>query len=147
MSGKYRKTVSVITYAKQGKKINYLIFNRKLHWKGWEFPKGGVGVLETKRHAVKREVKEETGLDVLKVKKFGIRGKYLYKKELKDRPGIIGHAYSLYGAEIKKQKIVFDKKEHSGYKWVSFKEAVKKLSWPDQIRNLKFVNSWLNKHM
>jgi len=40
----YRKAVFVVVYreTKTGKDRKYLILKRKLHWKGWEFPKGGL---------------------------------------------------------------------------------------------------------
>ena len=42
MNSKYRKIVFIVTYAKLKDKIYYLILKRKLHWKGWEFVKGGI---------------------------------------------------------------------------------------------------------
>jgi bis(5'-nucleosidyl)-tetraphosphatase len=141
--GKYRKAVFALTYAKQEGEICYLILKRKKHWIGWEFPKGGIEKFETKRMTAKREVKEETGLEILKIKKFHIKGLYNYNKELKDRPGKIGQTYHLFAVEVKRGKVSIDKKEHSGSKWVGFKEAEKKLSWPNQKKCLKIVNAWL----
>jgi 8-oxo-dGTP pyrophosphatase MutT (NUDIX family) len=142
---KYRKAIFIVIYAREKNKIYYLILKRKLHWKGWEFPKGGVKFLETKRGAVKRELKEETGLDILKMRKFNISGKYKYNKIYRDRPGIIGQTFSLYAVEVKKEKVKIDKKEHSDYKWLKFKKAVKKLTWADQKKCIAIVHGWLMK--
>jgi len=120
-----------------------LILKRKWHWIGWEFPKGGIEKNENILHTVKREVLEETGRKVLKIKRFSVSGKYSYKKELKDRPGYIGQTYALFSAQIKKRKIHIDKKEHSNYKWISFEKAYKILTWPNQKKCLKIVNEWL----
>jgi 8-oxo-dGTP pyrophosphatase MutT (NUDIX family) len=144
--GKYRNAVFVVTYAKEQNKIYYLVLKRKLHWKGWEFPKGGINFLETKKHAVKREVKEETGLKVLKMKRFNISGKYKYDKIYSDRPGIIGQKFSLYAVEVEKEKIKMDKLEHSDYKWLRFEEAIKKLTWANQKKCMAIVHSWLSKN-
>ena len=38
----YRKSVFIVVYRKTEKGILYLILKRKLHWVGWEFPKGGI---------------------------------------------------------------------------------------------------------
>jgi len=141
--GKYRKAVFALVYAKAEGRVEYLILKRKKHWVGWEFPKGGVEKFETRRRAVKREVKEETGLKILKIKKFHIKGLYNYNKELKDRPGKIGQNYRLFAVEVKKGKVSIDRKEHSGYKWFGFKEAERKLSWPNQKKCLKIVDTWL----
>jgi 8-oxo-dGTP pyrophosphatase MutT (NUDIX family) len=142
--GKYRKAIFGVAYSKSSKgEIEYLILKRKKHWKGWEFPKGKIEKNETKKDAVKREVREETGLKVLKIKGFKEKGHYLYNKELKDRPGIVGQTYSLFGAWVKKGKVKLGKIEHNGYKWVSFEEAYKKLTWPNQKKCLKIVNNWV----
>ncbi|MEK6875610.1 MAG: NUDIX domain-containing protein [Nanoarchaeota archaeon] len=139
----FRKAVFVVVYSKLGNKIKYLLLKRKKHWKGWEFTKGGIESGEKFLNAVKREVFEETGRKAKKIRKFKIHGKYYYKKKIPDRNGIIGQEYSLYSAEIKKEKIKIDKKEHSNYKWLNFSEAEKKLTYRNQKRCLKIVNNWL----
>jgi len=137
-----RKAVFVVIYSKN-KKIKYLIFKRKLHWKGWEFTKGGLEKGEKELNAVKREVFEESGLHPVKIKRFDISGKYNYETDLKDREGITGQTYNLYSAKIEKAKIKIDKREHSRYKWMGFKKAMKKLTWPNQKECLRIVNDWL----
>lgn len=142
---KYRKEVFIVGYSKNNKKgkVEYILLKRKLHWKGWEFPKGKIESKETKIETAKRELKEETGLKLIKIKKFNFSGKYLYKNLLKDRPGLGGQTFSLYAAEVKKGKVSLDKREHSGHKWFSFFEAEKKLTWPNQKKSLRIVNQWL----
>jgi len=146
MSGKYRPSVFVVTFSFVKGGLNYLILKRKLHWVGWEFPKGGIENGETFFDAVKREMKEETGIEINKekIKKFNIRGKFNYAKEYSDRPGFIGQKYTLFSVEVKKQKIKFDKKEHTDFKWVNFEEAEKKLTHKDQKKCLKIVNDMLS---
>ena len=95
--------------------------------------------------AVKREISEETGRMPMRIKKFNIKGKYKYEKPLADRQGFVGQTYSLYSAELKKEKIKVDKKEHSKYKWVDFKTANEKLTWENQKKCLRVVEKWLNK--
>ncbi len=143
----YRKAVFIVTYRMEKNRIFYLILKRKLHWHGWEFPKGGVERFEFKKGAVKRELREETGQSSNNIKKYPIKGKYQYHKILKDRPGYIGQEFGLYSAEIKNKKIIFDKREHSGYKWLSYKQALKKLTWQNQRKCLSIVNDYLiDKH-
>jgi len=144
MTEKYRKGIFIVTYAIINEKPEYLILKRKLHWKGWEFPKGGLKRFETYRHALERETKEETGLKILETKKLKESGKYKYKKELSDRRGISGQTYKLFLAKVRKDKVTLDKLEHSSYKWVNFEKAIKMLTWPSQRKCLRKVNLYIN---
>ena len=145
MSSKYRQAVFVVTYSKTNEGIKYLILKRKFHWRGWEFPKGGIQDNESKRTTVRREILEETGEKTLKVKRFNFHGKYNYKKKFPDRKDFIGLAYSLYAAEIKYGKVKIDKMEHLSYIWLPFNEAVKKVTHLNQKKSLGIVNKWLEK--
>lgn len=140
---RYRKAIFIVTYARTKKVIEYLILKRKLHWKGWEFPKGAIKFFETKRLAVGRELFEETGLTPLKIKKFNYSGTYDYNKIFPDRPRIKGQSFSLYAIETKKAEVRLGKLEHSDYKWVSFGKALKMLKFSNQKKSLKIVNEWL----
>jgi 8-oxo-dGTP pyrophosphatase MutT (NUDIX family) len=143
--GKYRRGIFAVTYAKDKGKIYYLILKRKHHWSGWEFTKGGIDSGESKERAARREVKEETGLVPLEIKKFNYSGKYLYKKKFADRTGMIGQTFSLYAVRVKNGKVKIDKKEHTGYKWFDFDTAVKKVKHNNQKRSLRIVNDFLMK--
>ncbi len=143
INSKFRKAVFIVTYSIQKNKIYYLVLKRKLHWKGWEFPKGGIDFPESKKSAVKRELKEETSLVSIKIKKFNFSGKYKYKKIYPDRRKFIGQDYSLYSVKVKKEKVKIDEREHSDYKWLDFKQALKKLTFPNQKESLKIINNFL----
>lgn len=146
MKKRYRKAIFIVVYRRSKfRKIKYLLFKRKLHWIGWEFPKGGVRTSELDKRAITREVKEETGQLPLSIARYPIHGRYEYLREYPDRPGILGQTYSLYSAEVKNQKIKMDKLEHSKYKWLSFKKAMKTLTWSTQRRCLRAVNNFLTK--
>jgi|SRR3989344_6426265 len=143
---KYRKSVFVVVYRRTPKGIRYLLLKRKLHWRGWEFPKGGVNPKEKMQDAVKRELKEETGQFSLNIQSHNFSGKYLYKKEFQDRGKIIGQTFSLYSTEIKNSEIVLDGREHSDYLWASYSEANKKLTYQNQKKCLEIVNEILKKN-
>jgi len=140
---KFRNAIFAVVYSKNSGGIEYLILHRTKHWTGWEFVKGKIEMFETKKMAVRREVKEETGLKILRMKRFHVDGLYKYKKILKDRPGIIGQKYHLFAVEVKKGKVKIDRKEHSGHRWIKFNEARNKLTWKNQKKCLKIVDGWL----
>ena len=142
---KIRRAIFIVVYTQTKQGIKYLILKRKLHWKGWEFPKGKVENFEifNKKKTALREVEEETGLKPLKktLKKYKVSGRYLYKLKLKDRSEYAGQTYTLFSVEVPfSKKLKFDKKEHSSGKWVTFRPASKMLTWQNQKKCLKIVN-------
>lgn len=151
----YRPAVFIVVYRKyklpsllrlqttKKEEIRYLILKRKKHWKGWEFPKGGIDAGEKMMTTAKRECIEESGLKPKALKKFQVSGKYNYKRKFKDRPGYIGQTYSLFAAEVGFTKTKIDKKEHSAYLWLPFELAVKKLKHNNQKKCLRIVHTWL----
>lgn len=144
MKGKYRKAVFVpCYYIDNNGKILYLVLKRKLHWIGYEFPKGGIEGKETNLKIAKREVKEETGQVPLKIKNHQVFGSYKYPKPLVDRPGIMGQTFHLFSALLKSKKVKIDKLEHSSYLWVNYKKALKLITFKEQKRCLRIVNKWL----
>jgi len=144
-TGVFRKGVFIVVYTNDKGKIKYLLLKRKLHWKGWEFPKGGIKKGEGILKAVKRELKEETGINPVKIIEYKFKGRYKYPKKISDRKEFIGQTFQLYSAETKNKKIKLDKREHSQYKWVGFKEAVKMLTWKNQKKSLEVVNHAISK--
>ncbi|NMB66631.1 NUDIX domain-containing protein [Candidatus Woesearchaeota archaeon] len=143
---KYRRGIFAVVYRIKNNKIEYLILKRKLHWKGFEFPKGGLKFLEPKILGVKREVKEETGLKILKIKKYNVLGFYDYNKKLKDRKNMIGQEFSLYSVMVEDGEVKLDNLEHESYEWCDFKKALKKLTWENQKQCLIILNEELTKN-
>jgi 8-oxo-dGTP pyrophosphatase MutT (NUDIX family) len=143
---KFRKGIFIVAYTLNNNRIpKYLILKRKLHWKGFEFPKGGKNLLETNRMTALREIKEETGLKVLKLKNHHLYGKYLYKKSFNDRAEFKGQSYVLFSAELKFGKPRLDKREHESAEWLYFVSAIKKLTHENQKECLRIVDKWIQK--
>jgi len=136
---KYRRSVFVVVYKKIGNERIYLVLKRKLHWRGYEFPKGGIENYETDMDAVKREVSEETGLKIKKIFKHEKSGKYKYKRKFPDRGVFSGQSYVLYSTEVEDGVVKIDKHEHSGFIWLKFQEANKILSKKNQKDCLRIV--------
>ncbi len=142
----YRPAVFCVAYSIEKNRVEYFLLKRKLHWTGWEFPKGKIEPGENKSKTAIREVQEETGLKVLRdtLKDYKIAGRYSYKKILTDRPNYKGQTYSLFSVQVKKGRVSLDKKEHSGHKWESFEKTLKSLTWPNQRKCLRIVNKYLS---
>ncbi|MEI7718764.1 MAG: NUDIX domain-containing protein, partial [archaeon] len=128
----YRKTVFIVVYRIVNNKRFYFVLKRKLHWRGYEFPKGGIEEGETELGAVKREVFEETGLKIKKIINHHKTGKYNYSRKLQDRKDVDGQTYSLYSAEVEDGEVSLDKHEHTSFQWLSYTEAINVLSHINQ---------------
>jgi 8-oxo-dGTP diphosphatase len=136
---KYRPSVFLVVYRKENRDLEYLLMHRILHWRGWEFPKGGAEKGETLRETVLRELGEETGLKPVKITDMKLSGKFDYSKQFQDRPGIKGQKWRLFAVEVKKSRIKTDCCEHDICKWFEFDRAYKILTWQSQKRCLKHV--------
>lgn len=143
MYKKHRKGVFVVVFSP--KPLRYLILHRKLHWKGWEFPKGGAFAREKIENTVKREVKEETGLRALSIIPFKVRGTFIYDKKTQQERKVKGFKWKLYAAEVKKAMVRVGKREHDNSKWLPYAKALRLLRWPSQKKCLKIVNNALKK--
>ena len=116
----------------------------------WQPITGGLEEGETKIEALKREVREETGIqNIIKI----IENVHYY--EVPD-PSLIeyferhGHAYKhvkeyAFGVEVSSdEEVVLDGKEHSDFKWCSFQEALKLMEYKgykDALKKLDRVSS------
>ena len=138
MHQKYRKGIFCIAYT--AKPLRYLLLHRKLHWKGWEFPKGGSLAREKPENTVKRELMEETRLRAIKIKQFPIKGSFIYDKKTQSEWKAKGFKYVLFSAEVKKGKVRISKREHDRYKWCTYRQALRLLSWPERKKCIKLVN-------
>ena len=141
--GKFRKAVFIVTYKREKETILYLLLKRKLHWVGWEFPKGGIEKSETPLQAVIRELKEETSLCPKKIESYNLKGGYDYSERYPDRKGFTGQSWQLFSAQVQGTKVKLDREEHSVYKWLKFKQALKLLTWQNQKECLRIVNKSL----
>jgi 8-oxo-dGTP pyrophosphatase MutT (NUDIX family) len=113
--------------------------NRKGYW---EFPKGHVDQGETEEEAAIREVREETGLnDVKIVSGFKVKIKYTYSKDGKKYPKEV--VFFLMKAEPKRVEV---SEEHTGYVWLKYEDAIKKISYDNARKVLEKAHKFLMKN-
>ena len=68
---KIRKGIFAVVYKKVDDYYHFAVFERQLHWKGWEMIKGGLEKNETYEGCVRRELKEEAGIrNIIKLEKL-----------------------------------------------------------------------------
>lgn len=132
------KSAGAITFRKN-KETKYLL----LHYESghWDLPKGNIEANEKYEDTIKREIKEEAGIeDIIIIKDFKERVHYFYKSEGK----LISKEVIFYLAETKTSKIKLSF-EHTGFEWLSFKKATEKLTFKNAKDLLKKADDFLKK--
>jgi len=133
-------------------KIYYLL----LHYPSghWDFVKGHIEKGESERETAKREIKEETGIkDVKFIPGFIEKINYFFYRNLNDQKEpplsfnqnnkvLVLKEVVFYLAETKEKKVEISF-EHIGYKWLEYKEAIKKVTFKNAREVLKKANEFL----
>jgi 8-oxo-dGTP pyrophosphatase MutT (NUDIX family) len=116
------KSVGAVIFRKD-KEIKYLLLHYRYKTDYWDFPKGNIEKGEEEEDTVRREIKEETGIEDIKfVDGFKEKISYFYRREgeLVSKEVV----YFLIETSISEVKI---SEEHVGYEWVNFDNAKKRL--------------------
>lgn len=131
------KSAGAIIFRKEGNKIYYLL----LHYQSghWDFPKGNIEKGEEEKETVRREVREETGLqDIEFIEGFKEIIKYFYRLKGKK----IFKMVVFYLAETKTEEVKISW-EHTGFKWLLYNEALEELTFSNAKEILKKANQFL----
>lgn len=111
----------------QNKKIReYLL----LYYLGghWDFPKGHIELGENPIETVIREVKEETGLEIIIIKNFQKSVIYNFR----DHGELVIKEVIFFLAKSKSQ-IVKLSDEHKGYAWLPYKKALELITFNKKL--------------
>jgi len=143
--------IEVILFKRRDEKIQYLVL-KTIPERGefWQPVTGGLEEGETKIEALKREIREETGIkNIIKI----IEDVHYYEPidlsliEYLNRHGCACKHLKEYafGVEVSSdEKVVLDGKEHSEFKWCSFHEALRLMKWKGNKDALKKLDRILS---
>lgn len=118
-------SAGIIIYRKTEEEIKFLILYHRGSY--WNFPKGKIDKEEKSFQAAVREVKEETGLSRSDLKfnqYFKVYERFTFWRRLGKQNVKVFKIVIFYLAETK-NSIVKISKEHSGYGWFTYREAMK----------------------
>lgn len=137
------RSAGAVIFRKEGKNVLYLLLHYPSSAKApkeyWDFPKGHIEKGEKIEETIKREVREETGLDDIRlVEDFKEWIKYFFKFKGKNIFKIV--TFLLAETKTKEVKVSF---EHLGYEWLSYEEAFKKLTFKNAKEILKKAHHFL----
>ena len=138
------KSAGAIIFRRENNKIYYLLLHYPSSAKAlkeyWDLPKGHIEKGEDEIETAKREVKEETGLkDIEFIDGFRETIKYFFKFQGKTVLKFV--TFYLTETKIKKVKI---SREHTGFKWLPFKEAIEQLTFQNAKEILKKAQDFLS---
>lgn len=134
---KKEKSCGAVLFRRAKGRILYLL----LHYEAghWDFPKGNQERGEQEGNTVTREIKEETGItDIKIINVFKHKINYFYRIKGK----LINKEVSFYLAETntKEVKISF---EHTGFRWLDYKNAMERLTYRNSKELLERANSFI----
>ena len=119
------KSAGAIIFRRESKDIKFLLLHYKLTTDYWDFPRGNIEKNETEQITAAREIEEETGITQLHfIPNFIEKAQWFYRKAGE----IIHKEVTIFLAETTQEHITLSK-EHIGYAWLSYPNAMKKLSF------------------
>ncbi|MEW5955723.1 MAG: NUDIX domain-containing protein [Candidatus Micrarchaeota archaeon] len=126
-----KKGVVAIAFKAVRGSRKFLLLRRALHWRGWEFPKGGREGREPYRQTVLRELGEEAGIprwEVVSITPTRLRLKFVAKSgRPRDLKAFLVEVRPSAAASLSRNPF----REHSALRWVSAGRALRMLLWRD----------------
>ena len=118
-------------------KDNFLLLRmnpKTMKQKGWFIVTGSIEGNETDEDAVRREIAEETGLEILDIKRSDYSCDYEWPKD----SGKMRHEQAFF-VKVKEAPIKLSKWEHLEYKWVGKNDFLRLIDWHGDINILKKI--------
>lgn len=149
------KSAGAIIFREQEGKEYYLLLHYTPSEPGkhghWGFAKGHVEQGETDEQTARREVAEETGIKDLKIiagfkelEKYFFRKSYGLKGEARKKAPWVFKLVVFFIAKTQQKEIKISD-EHIGFVWLTYEDAVKKISFKNSKELLKKANDYILK--
>lgn len=140
---KYETSAGFILYYAQGKTRYYLLLQYEKGY--WDFPKGHLEEGETALEAAQRELHEETGIGKDAIHVFGTSCysiQYMFKDKSHE---LVNKTVHFFAAQSSTKRVTLSH-EHCAYIWLSYRDALKKVTYSNAQKVLQYMQTWLNKH-
>lgn len=136
---RFEYSAGAFIYKKEGDKVLILFLVRDN--KKFDIPKGHIEKGENAEQAGKREIMEESGLNVEFIPGFKDISKYFFlEKGVK-----ILKRVTLFLAKIENEKVKVSE-EHTGFRWMGRDEALDKIGYKDMKKLLKRAYDYIEKY-
>lgn len=130
------KSCGAVIYRKSGIDVEFLAVKSKANGH-WGFPKGHMEERESEQETARREVSEETGLDIALLEGFRTKIEYPLSKNIsKEVIYFIGRAAEQY--------VSIQEEEIEDYKWLNYSDMLDILTFENSKNVLKEVQGFLN---
>ena len=133
------KSAGAVIFYDNGEEPEYLLL---LYEAGhWDFPKGGIEEGETEIQTALREIREETGLENVKIiDGFRWEIQYNYRKNR----NLVRKTVVFFLARSDTKNVTLSY-EHKDYTWLPYEAAYNKLTFKTAKDTLKAAHEYLNK--
>lgn len=139
----HEKSVGVIPFRRYGKKVKYLLLRYEAGH--WDFPKGNVEKDEEELATAARELGEETGIvEAEFVEGFREKISFFYRGyETKE---LVKKEVVYYLAQTKSKEVEISW-EHVGFEWLSYEQALERLTFKNSKEVLKKAHAFLSSRL
>lgn len=127
----HEKSCGIVVYSEKNGEKKFLI----LHYPSghFDFPKGHMEKDEEERETAKRELQEETGIENCELdEEFRERMEYTY-----ERGDVTYHKEVIFFLGKTDMKEIKISHEHQGFRWLSYEESLKILTFENARRILR----------
>ena len=123
------KSAGVIVFRRHPQEgLQFLILYHRGNY--WNFPKGKLEEGESEMEAALRELKEEAGIDRVRlIDGFRQQTQFFFREERQGKTELIKKSMALYLAEADMGAAPRLSSEHNGYAWLDAKQAAKFLKF------------------